>query len=57
MDGLGHNIVNITNQDIVQTILIGVVNWLDLSLSIAYYDIESMHDLPFELCNNLLSLL
>ena len=54
IDGLGHNIINIAIQNIVQIILIWVVNWLSLFLGIAYYDIESMHDLPLKLCNNLL---
>ena len=57
MDGLGHNIINIAIKDIVQTIFIWVVNWLNLSLGIAYYDIESTYDLPLKLCNDLLSLL
>ncbi len=54
MNNPGHNIVNITIQNIVQTILIWVMNWLGLSLGISYCDIESMHNLPLELCNNLL---
>ncbi len=55
MDGLSHNIVNIAIQDIVQTILIWVVNWLGLSLGISYRDIESTHNLLLELCDDLLS--
>lgn len=57
MDGLGHNVVNIAIEDIAHTIFIWAMNWLGLSLSIAYSYIKSTYDLTFELFNNMLSLL
>ena len=57
MNGLGHNIINIILQDIIQIVFIWVMNWLGLSLGIVYFHIKSMYDLTLELCNSLLSLL